>query len=136
MFTLASNLFIRIRLYVYLDNNQEAILFDSSNLYKRIQVQNNFSHFYEIILFFSFQSITNVMRNSAYLTRLALNLLIVNTNSYPLVRMTAKEFMFGYKSTLVTLGNKMMPSWIKFDKLGLIDRVSFTFLTTLSVQFF
>ncbi|XP_050587850.1 scavenger receptor class B member 1-like isoform X1 [Bombus affinis] len=68
-------------------------------------------------------SITNVMRNSAYLTRLALNLLIVNTNSYPLVRMTAKEFMFGYKSTLVTLGNKMMPSWIKFDKLGLIDRM-------------
>lgn len=76
------------------------------------------------------------MRNSAYLTRLALNLLIVNTNSYPLVRMTAKEFMFGYKSTLVTLGNKMMPSWIKFDKLGLIDRVSFKFLTTLSVRFF
>lgn len=71
-----------------------------------------------------FQSITNVMRNSAYLTRLGLNLLIINTDSQPLVEMTAKEFMFGYESTLVTLGNKMMPSWIKFDKLGLIDRVS------------
>ena len=64
------------------------------------------------------------MRNSVYLTRLGLNLLIINTDSQPLVKMTAKEFMFGYESTLVTLGNKMMPSWIKFDKLGLIDRVS------------
>ncbi|KAF3428525.1 hypothetical protein E2986_04366 [Frieseomelitta varia] len=68
-------------------------------------------------------SITNVMRNSVYLTRLGLNLLIINTDSEPLVKMTAKEFMFGYQSTLVTLGNKMMPSWIKFDKLGLIDRM-------------
>ncbi|XP_076753934.1 scavenger receptor class B member 1 isoform X2 [Xylocopa sonorina] len=67
--------------------------------------------------------ITNVMRNAAYLTRLGLNLLIMNTNSHPLVKMTAKEFMFGYESTLLTLGNKMMPSWIKFDKLGLIDRM-------------
>ncbi|CAB0002249.1 unnamed protein product [Nesidiocoris tenuis] len=32
--------------------------------------------------------------------------------------------MFGYKSTLLSLGNKFMPSWISFDKLGLIDRVS------------
>ncbi|XP_043803781.1 scavenger receptor class B member 1-like isoform X1 [Apis laboriosa] len=68
-------------------------------------------------------SITNVMRNAAYLSRLGLNLLILNTNSHPLIKMTAKEFMFGYKSTLVTLGNKMMPFWIKFDKLGLIDRM-------------
>lgn len=66
------------------------------------------------------------MRNAAYLSRLGLNLLILNTNSHPLIKMTAKEFMFGYKSTLVTLGNKMMPFWIKFDKLGLIDRVNFS----------
>ncbi|XP_034182926.1 scavenger receptor class B member 1 isoform X1 [Osmia lignaria lignaria] len=68
-------------------------------------------------------SITNVMKDASYFTRLGLNLLIMNTNSQPLVKMTAKEFMFGYESTLVTLGNKMMPSWIKFDKLGLIDRM-------------
>ena len=37
--------------------------------------------------------------------------------------MSAREFMFGYKSTLVTLGNNVMPAWIKFDRLGLIDRV-------------
>ncbi|XP_076389176.1 scavenger receptor class B member 1 isoform X2 [Megachile rotundata] len=68
-------------------------------------------------------SITNVMKDSNYFSRLGLNLLITNTNSQPLVEMSAKEFMFGYESTLVSLGNKMMPSWIKFDKLGLIDRM-------------
>ncbi|XP_076642732.1 scavenger receptor class B member 1 isoform X1 [Halictus rubicundus] len=68
-------------------------------------------------------SITNVMKDSSYLTRLGLNMLIHQTDTQPLVRMTAREFMFGYESTLLTLGNKVMPTWIKFDKLGLIDRM-------------
>lgn len=68
-------------------------------------------------------SIANVLRDSSYFTRLGLNLLIAQTNTQPIVQMTAKEFMFGYKSTLVTLGNNVMPNWIKFDRLGLIDRM-------------
>ncbi|XP_014600667.1 PREDICTED: scavenger receptor class B member 1-like isoform X2 [Polistes canadensis] len=68
-------------------------------------------------------SITNVMRETSYFTRWGLNLLIIQTDTKPLVPMTAREFMFGYESTLVTLGNKFMPAWIKFDKLGLIDRM-------------
>ena len=64
------------------------------------------------------------MSDASYFSRLGLNLLIRQTNSQPLVEMTAKEFMFGYQSSLVTLGNKFMPSWISFEKLGLIDRVS------------
>ncbi|XP_015173130.1 PREDICTED: scavenger receptor class B member 1 isoform X2 [Polistes dominula] len=68
-------------------------------------------------------SITNVMREASYFTRWGLNLLIFQTDTKPLVPMTAREFMFGYESTLVTLGNKLMPAWIKFDKLGLIDRM-------------
>ncbi|KAI4492425.1 hypothetical protein M0804_002216 [Polistes exclamans] len=68
-------------------------------------------------------SITNVMREASYFTRWGLNLLIIQTDTKPLVAMTAREFMFGYESTLVTLGNKFMPAWIKFDKLGLIDRM-------------
>ena len=54
---------------------------------------------------------------------MGVNLLVAQTKSEGLVAMTAREFMFGYKSSLVTLGNKFMPTWIKFDKLGLIDRV-------------
>ncbi|KAL6433299.1 hypothetical protein ACFW04_006469 [Cataglyphis niger] len=68
-------------------------------------------------------SITNVMRDASYISRWGLNMLIRRTDTHPLVEMTAREFMFGYESTLVTLGNQVMPSWIKFDKLGLIDRM-------------
>lgn len=68
-------------------------------------------------------SITNVMREASYIPRWGLNMLIHQTDSKPLVPMTAREFMFGYESTLVTLGNHLMPSWIKFDKLGVIDRM-------------
>lgn len=32
--------------------------------------------------------------------------------------------MFGYESPLTTLGNRFMPDWIYFEKVGLIDRVS------------
>ncbi|KAK0167045.1 hypothetical protein PV327_004493 [Microctonus hyperodae] len=69
------------------------------------------------------ESIANVMKDSFFLTKAGLNVLIRQTDTRPLVPMTAKEFMFGYESSLVTLGNSVMPSWIKFDKLGLIDRM-------------
>jgi hypothetical protein len=65
------------------------------------------------------------MADASMITRMAVNLLIRQTNSKPFIEQTAKEFMFGYKSVLVTIGNKFLPSWIAFDKLGLIDRVSF-----------
>lgn len=65
----------------------------------------------------------HVMRDASLFSRMAVNVLIKNTRTKPLVEMTAKEFMFGYKSTLVTIGNKFLPSWIAFDKLGLIDRM-------------
>ncbi|XP_066255677.1 scavenger receptor class B member 1-like isoform X2 [Euwallacea similis] len=67
--------------------------------------------------------IGDVVATKNIFTRLGLNVIIRQSNSQPLVAMTAKEFMFGYKSTLVDLGNTFMPSWIYFSKLGLIDRM-------------
>jgi hypothetical protein len=69
------------------------------------------------------QSIADVVKDMSFFTRMGVNLLAGQTKAEGLVAMTAREFMFGYKSALLTLGNKFMPSWIKFDKLGLIDRV-------------
>lgn len=68
-------------------------------------------------------SIANVVSPQSFMTRFGLNNLIGITNSQPLAKMTAKEFMMGYKSELMTLGNTFMPGWIYFDKLGLIDRM-------------
>lgn len=77
-------------------------------------------------LCFFFQSIAHVAAPKNYFLRLPVNLVIRNTNSEPIVKMTAKEFMMGYESPLTTLGNTLLPHWISFDKVGLIDRVSST----------
>ncbi|XP_050061505.1 scavenger receptor class B member 1-like isoform X2 [Aphis gossypii] len=68
-------------------------------------------------------SFASVMSEASMITRMGVNLLIRQTKSKPFIRQTAKEFMFGYESALVTIGNKFLPSWIAFDKLGLIDRM-------------
>ncbi|KAJ6648620.1 Scavenger receptor class B member 1 [Pseudolycoriella hygida] len=68
-------------------------------------------------------SIAQVTAEKPYFFRLPINLVIRQTNSQPIVKMTAKEFMFGYESPLTTLGNKFMPDWIYFEKVGLIDRM-------------
>ncbi|XP_059617113.1 scavenger receptor class B member 1-like isoform X2 [Phlebotomus argentipes] len=68
-------------------------------------------------------SIAQVAAEKSYFFRLPINILIRQTNSQPLVRMTAKEFMFGYESPLTTLGYHVLPNWISFQKVGLIDRM-------------
>ncbi|XP_063898685.1 scavenger receptor class B member 1 isoform X1 [Helicoverpa armigera] len=68
-------------------------------------------------------SIANVVSQKDYFTRFGLNNLITLTKTRPLAKMTAKEFMMGHKSELMTLGNTFLPGWIYFDKLGLIDRM-------------
>lgn len=54
-------------------------------------------------------------------------MLIRKTESQPIVAMTAKEFMLGYESPLIKVGNTLLPHWIYFDKVGLIDRVRMHF---------
>ncbi|KAK4878304.1 hypothetical protein RN001_010810 [Aquatica leii] len=68
-------------------------------------------------------SIAQVVSTSSFITRLGLNMVIRQTDSQPLVQMSAKEFMFGYHSTLMALGYRFLPTWINFEKLGLIDRM-------------
>lgn len=73
--------------------------------------------------FHAAQSIAQVTAGRSFFFRTPVNMLIRQTRSEPIVRMTAREFMFGYGSTLTTLGNQLMPDWIYFEKVGLIDRM-------------
>ncbi|XP_071450574.1 scavenger receptor class B member 1-like [Hetaerina americana] len=68
-------------------------------------------------------SMANILEGSSYFTRAGFNLIVRQTDSEPIEEMTAEEFMFGYEDPLVGLGNTLLPSWIHFDKLGLIDRM-------------
>ncbi|CAH0602037.1 unnamed protein product [Chrysodeixis includens] len=68
-------------------------------------------------------SIAHLVSMKDMFTRFGLNNLISLTDSQPIAKMTAREFMMGYESELMTLGNTFLPGWIYFDKLGLIDRM-------------
>lgn len=90
----------------------------------------HFEYFFSICIL---QSIAQVASEKNYFFRLPINLVIRQTDSQPIINMTAKEFMFGYESPLTTLGNQFLPDWIYFDKVGLIDRVS-TFLSKITIK--
>ncbi|KAF4524018.1 hypothetical protein B566_EDAN006313 [Ephemera danica] len=64
----------------------------------------------------------NILRSASLFHKLGFNLVTRNLGAEPLINMTAREFMFGYRDPLVRLGNRFLKSWIYFDKLGLIDR--------------
>uniref|UniRef100_A0A1A9W5I5 Scavenger receptor class B member 1 n=1 Tax=Glossina brevipalpis TaxID=37001 RepID=A0A1A9W5I5_9MUSC len=68
-------------------------------------------------------AISHLTADRNIFVRLSLNSLFTTLKSEPIVRMTAKEFMFGYNTKLTSLGNTFMPNWIYFDKVGLIDRM-------------
>lgn len=80
---------------------------------------NNFIHYLPFL-----QAIAHVASPKNYFFRLPVNIFVRKENIQPVVKMTAKEFMMGYESPLTTLGNTLLPHWIHFDKVGLIDRVS------------
>lgn len=65
-----------------------------------------------------------MVASKSYFFRLPINVLIRQTKSQPIVTTTAKEFMFSYDSPLTSLGHKILPNWISFEKVGIIDRVS------------
>ncbi|XP_043063816.1 scavenger receptor class B member 1 isoform X1 [Drosophila ficusphila] len=76
-----------------------------------------------IMLNIAMLAISHLTANQPFLVRMALKTLFVSTKSEPIVRTTAREFMFGYPSALATLGNTFLPNWISFEKVGLIDRM-------------
>ncbi|XP_043947113.1 scavenger receptor class B member 1 isoform X1 [Drosophila biarmipes] len=76
-----------------------------------------------VMLNIAMLAISHLTATQPFLVRMALKTLLVSTKSEPIVRTTAKEFMFGYPSALATLGNTFLPNWIPFEKVGLIDRM-------------
>lgn len=54
---------------------------------------------------------------------LAFSTIAKSTNSKPLLNLTVQDYLWGYDDKLVSLGHAALPSFITFDRLGLMDRV-------------
>ncbi|RZB77492.1 scavenger receptor class B, member 1-like, partial [Asbolus verrucosus] len=45
------------------------------------------------------------------------------TGAQSFINLTVSEYLWGYDDRLVTLANKAIPSWINFDRFGILDRL-------------
>lgn len=66
-----------------------------------------------------------MLRDSSMFTNLALTMVSNTANSKSFVNVTVHDYLFGYDDLLVKLANTALPTWINFEKFGILDRVSF-----------
>lgn len=65
-----------------------------------------------------------MLHKSPALLNIGLATLARYLDSQPLLNLTAHEYLWGYDDPLVRLASTILPNWIPFSKLGLMDRVS------------
>lgn len=64
------------------------------------------------------------MGTYSLIPRLGFNLLTARLNSKAILQMPASDYLWGYDEPLIKLGNTLLPGWVTFDVLGVLDRVS------------
>ncbi|CAG9787505.1 unnamed protein product [Diatraea saccharalis] len=69
------------------------------------------------------ETMASMITTYPYFTRLAFSLLLTHLNTKAIVNQTAEEFLWGYDEPLIKLGNTVLPGWISFNTLGLLDRL-------------
>ncbi|XP_044761883.1 scavenger receptor class B member 1-like [Coccinella septempunctata] len=67
--------------------------------------------------------ISAMLRDSSMFTNLALTMISNTANSKSFVNVTVHDYLFGYDDLLVKLANTALPTWINFDKFGILDRI-------------
>jgi hypothetical protein len=66
----------------------------------------------------------SMLHNSSLFLNLGLSTLARYLNSQPFLNLTAHEYLWGYDDQLVRLASTVLPNWLPFSRLGLMDRVS------------
>jgi scavenger receptor class B, member 1 len=70
------------------------------------------------------QAATTVASELSFFAALALSTLTKALNAQPILNITVYDYLWGYEDNLVKLASNIVPSFITFEKLGLLDRVS------------
>ncbi|XP_021917896.1 scavenger receptor class B member 1-like [Zootermopsis nevadensis] len=65
----------------------------------------------------------SMLHKSPALLNVGLATLARYLDSQPLLNLTAHEYLWGYDDPLVRLASTILPNWIPFSKLGLMDRM-------------
>ncbi|CAB3226880.1 unnamed protein product [Arctia plantaginis] len=68
-------------------------------------------------------SMASKVTNYGYFAKMGFNMLARRLDSNATVTINAHDYMWGFDEPLIRLGNQIMPGWINFEKLGLLDRL-------------
>ncbi|XP_024084852.1 scavenger receptor class B member 1-like isoform X2 [Cimex lectularius] len=67
--------------------------------------------------------IASALHNSSIGINLALSTIISYLDARPLLNRTVDAFLWGYDDPLVKLASNVLPTWINFERFGLLDRM-------------
>lgn len=67
--------------------------------------------------------ISAMLRESSMFTNLALTMVSNTANSKSFVNITVHDYLFGYDDLLVKLAHTALPTWINFERFGILDRI-------------
>ncbi|KPI99536.1 Scavenger receptor class B member 1 [Papilio xuthus] len=68
-------------------------------------------------------AIATAMSSHPFWSQLALNLLTRRYKSRAVVTLPVHDLLWGHHEPLLAFGHKLMPGWINFEQLGLLDRL-------------
>uniref|UniRef100_A0A1B0EZM8 Uncharacterized protein n=1 Tax=Phlebotomus papatasi TaxID=29031 RepID=A0A1B0EZM8_PHLPP len=60
----------------------------------------------------------------SFLSSLAVSSVLKSFKAEPVINLTAHDFMWGYEDPLVSIASTLIPSFIPFNKIGLVDRLT------------
>ncbi|XP_059609944.1 scavenger receptor class B member 1 [Phlebotomus argentipes] len=60
----------------------------------------------------------------SFFSSLAVSSVLKSFNAEPVINVTAHDFMWGYEDPLVSIASTVVPSFIPFSKIGLVDRLT------------
>uniref|UniRef100_A0A2A4JT04 Scavenger receptor class B member 1 n=1 Tax=Heliothis virescens TaxID=7102 RepID=A0A2A4JT04_HELVI len=68
-------------------------------------------------------SMGSMVSTYGYFARMGFNMLTAQLNTKPTIQLSAQDYLWGYDEPLINLGNTILPGWINFDKMGVLDRL-------------
>ncbi|XP_013137748.1 PREDICTED: scavenger receptor class B member 1-like isoform X2 [Papilio polytes] len=68
-------------------------------------------------------AIATAISSHPFWSQLGLNLLTRRFGSRAVVTLSAQDLLWGYHEPLLAFGHTLMPGWINFERLGLLDRL-------------
>ncbi|XP_069357506.1 scavenger receptor class B member 1-like [Maniola hyperantus] len=68
-------------------------------------------------------AMASMLSDYPFLTKTGFNFLVTQVNAPTLLNVDVHSQLWGYEEPLISVGNKLLPGWINFSKMGILDRL-------------